>query len=409
MTQQYGFRATNNLSEMQDRAACLANLGVNKFDLALLKGTSAAGVTESDYQAIVGLSSNLEQQIITITGFAGSQLAALLTKATATGDTFTGSIFVDSVNNDRPYTPLNGTIIGPSTASFFSPTASGLFSTGAEYKLGPVSAGTITTSGLNYTGPVQQWSSRLFGAGLCARVQEQPSWTVRQVPLFLPPPSFFSGCVLWLDAEFGSYVLTDGASTIAEWRGVDNGAIAAQTTVAARPAKVDNVLGGKPAVRFTGSSSHFLSLGNLGALTPDAATVVIRATISDTDYNLFGTLNSAAARWNSLNTGTGALGAFTTTVQTGFPTGAESSGTFTFAIRASQSYGLEVRENGTRQDYKASGFTYTGGDTWNIGASGGAGGFFNGDIFAMAVFNRVLSDKEVRTVEEYFNRRYNTP
>jgi hypothetical protein len=68
-----------------------------------------------------------------------------------------------------------------------------------------------------------------------------------------------------------------------------------------------------------------------------------------------------------------------------------------------------MRKNSARQDYKASGFTYTGGNAWRLGTSAGSTGFFNGDIFAMAVFNRVLSDKEVRTVEEYFNLRYNTP
>ena len=409
MTQQYGFRAASNLSEVEDRNDCIDNLGIDRRDLALLVGTSAAGVTEADYQAIVGLRSNLEQQIVTLTGFSSSQAAALVTKATTTGNTFTGSIVVDSVNNDRPYTPLNGTIIGPSTASFFSPAASGLFSTGGEYKLGPVTAGTVTVSGLNYTGTNQAWSNRFINSGLFARVQEQPSWTVRRIPLFLPPPFALDGCVLWLDAEFSDYLLTSGTSKIAEWKGVDGGVTASQPTGSAQPTKVDGVLSGKPAVRFAGASSTFLSLGNLGYLVPTAATVIIRTSISDSDYNIFGTLNNTANRWNAAGSGVGALGAFTTTVQTGFPINAETSGTFTFSIRASQSYGLQVRKNGATQDYKASGFTYTGGDLWRLGASGGSSGFFDGDIFAMAVFNRVLSDKEVATVEQYFTQRYSAP
>lgn len=227
MTQQYGFRAASNLSEVEDRNECIENLGIDSRDLLLLVGTSAAGVTESDYQAIIGLTSSLEQQIITITGFAGSQVAAMATKATITGDSFTGSIFVDSVNNDRPYTPLNGTIIGPSTASFFSPAASGLFSTGGQYRLGPITAGTVTVSGLNYTGTVQSWDDQFERYKNFATVQEQPSFVNRRVPLFLPPPTAIDGCMFWLDAEY-SEIQLDGSNGIIQWKGVNNGPVAIQ-------------------------------------------------------------------------------------------------------------------------------------------------------------------------------------
>jgi hypothetical protein len=40
-------------------------------------------------------------------------------------------------------------------------------------------------------------------------------------------------------------------------------------------------------------------------------------------------------------------------------TRAEVNGTFTFAVRASAAYGLEIRKNSVRIDYKSSGFTYT--------------------------------------------------
>ena len=279
MTQQYGFRASNNLSEAEDKNDCIDNLGIDRRDLTLLEGTSAAGVTEADYQAIVGLTSNLEQQIVTLTGFSSSQAAAMATKATTTGDTFTGSIFVDSVNNDRPYTPLNGTIIGPSTASFFSPAASGLFSTGGQFKLGPITATTVTTSGLNYTGAVQQWGVQFARYKNFAILQEQPSWTNRRVPLFLPPPTAISGCTFWLDAEY-SEIQLDGSNGVIQWKGVGNGPVAVQNTVAERPLLVANVMNGKPAVRFDGSNDS-LSMGNLGALIPTAGTLVVKVRILD--------------------------------------------------------------------------------------------------------------------------------
>jgi hypothetical protein len=404
MTQQYGFRTTDNLSEVLDRNACLDNLGIDRRDLALLVGTSDAGVVQGDYQAIIGLTANLEQQIVSLASGATVQLSGISTRASRFGDTFTGSIFSNIINNDRPYTTQSGTIIGPSTVSYFSPSASGLFSTGGEYKLGPVSAATVQSSGINYTGAVQEWNNQFVRYKNFARLQEQPSWTVRNVPLFLPPPTAISGCVTWLDAEFSSFDL-DGSNGVVQWMGVGGGPIAAQNTAASRPIYTTNVMNGKPALRFDGSNDS-LSLGNLGVAAPAGATIVMKVRVLDSDYNIFSTLNNAACRWNN-GSRTANLGAFTTTVQTNFVVGrVPNNGTFTMAIRASTAYGLELRQNGERLGYLATGFTYTGGDTYILGTAPGGGGAMNGDIHSFAFFNRVLSDKELRTVEEYFAWRY---
>ena len=394
MTQRYGFRASNNLSEVVDGNECLDNLSIDRRDLLMIAGTSSAGVTASDYQAIVGLTSSLEEQLIAASGLAATRLAEMQTKASALGNAFTGNVSGSTVNNDRPYITTSGTIIG--------------LSTGGEYKLGPVTASTITSSGLNYTGTTTEWSNRFIESNIAVRVQEQPSWTNRQVPLFLPPPNVLDGCVLWLDTEFSDVVFREGSFRLAGWQGVDGGTEATQVILGSQPLWGLGSLGGKPAASFDGSD-NFLLLGDLGYLVPSGATTVIRATVRDTDYNIFSTLNNIANAWNDSNTGVGNLGVFTTSRQLSFPSGAVSSGTHTFSIRASQSYGLEVRRGGTRQDYKASGFTYTGGDTWVLGTStnsNSVGKFFAGEIFAVAVFNKVLGDKEVSTVEEYFTRRY---
>jgi len=404
MTQQYGFRTTSNLSEVLDNDECLDNLGIDRRDLALLVGTSDAGVTERDYQAIIGLSSNLEQQIVVLSSGATVQLSGISSRASRFGDTFTGTIFAETINNDRPYTTQAGTIIGPSTVSYFSPTTSGLFSTGGEYKLGPVTAETIQSSGVNYTGPLNQWSSQFVRYKNFATVQEQPSWTTRRIPLFLPPPTAISGCVLWLDAEF-SEIDRDGSNGVIQWKGVGGGPVAVQATAASRPVYTTNVMAGRPAIRFDGSNDS-LSLGNLGYLVPSGATVVMKVRVLDSNYNIFSTLNNAACRWND-GTRNIDLGVFTTTVQTNMALGlAENNGTYTLAVRASTSYGLEIRENSVRLDYRSTGFTYTGGDTYILGTAPGGTGAMNGDIHSFALFNRVLTDKELRTVEEYFAWRY---
>jgi hypothetical protein len=401
MTQQYGFRASNNLSEVQTSSECLANLGVNTADLLPFANSTASGVEARDYQAIVGLRSNLEQQVVTLTGFASAQLAAISTKTSRLGSTFTGSILAGTINNDRPYVTPSGLIIGPSTSSYFSPSSGSTFAAGAQYKLGPVTAGTITSSGLNYTGSVAAWSQYFTRYKNFVTIQEQPSWTARRIPLFLPPPVALSGCTIWLDAEFSEFDLGP-SNEVVKWKGVDRGPVAEKGITG--PMLVANVLNGKPAIRFDGFNDK-LVLGNLGYLAPMGATVVVVVRVENGFYNIFGTLNSPNNRWND-GAGVGALGMFTTAVQSGFPTQAQFDGTFIFSVRISQSFGLEFRTNGSRTDYKATGFTYTGGDTWIIGQSAASTGRLTGDIHSFAVFNRVLSDKEIRTTEEYLAWRY---
>jgi hypothetical protein len=182
------------------------------------------------------------------------------------------------------------------------------------------------------------------------------------------------------------------------------GTIASQATLANRPAFTTNVMNGKPAVRFDGSTDS-LSLGNIGSSFSTAATMVSIVRVLDGDYNILSTLNNSGCKWNA-GAGAGALGLFTTTLQSGFPTGMPFNGTWVMSVRISASYGLEVRINGTRTSYKSTGFTFTGGDTFLIGASPGGAGFLNGDIHSIALYNRVLTDKELRTVEECFAWRY---
>jgi hypothetical protein len=399
MSQQYGFRASNNLSEVENRNTCIDNLGLNRNDLPLLEGTGAAGVTETSYQSIIGLRSNLEAQIVALSAFSLSGFTALTTKATATGDTFTGSLLTDRVNNDRPFTPFNGSIIGPSTISYFSPASGGTFATGAQYKLGPITAGTVTVSGLNYTGTLAEWNPRFERYKNFLRLQEQPSWTVRYSPLFLPPPTAIDNCQIWLDAEYSAFDL--GASNdVIGWRSLVGGLSASQSTEVSRPIYTTNVMNGKPAIRFDGSNDS-LSLGNIGSFFPNAATMVCIVRVLDSSYNIFSTLNNSGAQWNG-GAGTGALGVFTTALQSTFPTGMPVNGTWVMSVRISASYGLEVRISGVRASYKSTGFTYTGGDTFLIGAAPGSQGFLNGDIHSLALYNRVLTDRELRTIEECF-------
>jgi len=195
---------------------------------------------ESDYQAIVGLTSNLEQQIVTLASGATAILPPLLNKASRFGDTFTGSIFAQSINNDRPYYDAANTIYGPSTASFFSPANASGFSSGAQYKLGPVFASTTVVSGLTFNGAAPVWSDYFVRYKQYLRLTENATSTVKRAPLYLAPPSSFSSNKIWLDAEFSSFVQGTGGQ-VELWQDVLGRGSAAQATVASRPTRTLNL------------------------------------------------------------------------------------------------------------------------------------------------------------------------
>lgn len=413
MVQQFGFRASSNLSEIESRNACWDNLGINRNDLPLLVGTSASGVTSADYQAIISLTGILENQIVATVSGASSTLSILQGKISKNGDSGISSLFAAIVNNDRPYTDAANSIYAPSVNSFFSPANASGFISGAQYKLGPVVTTTSTISGFNYNGIAPLWNNYYVQYKQYLAIQEQPSWTQRRSPLYLAPPSQFAGNALWLDSEFSTFV--QSGSGIRQWRDVLGRGTAIQETTANQPTLVPNRLNGKPGIVFDGSND-FLGLGNIGGLFPTAATFIAVLTIGepgargDSDYNILGTLNNTGNRWRD-GTGAGAFGLFTSTLQSGFPGLMPANGTYVMTVQASQALGLSVRINSLRTDIRNNQFvaniTYNPGTLYVVGANANAtGGFFGGTLYSMAFFNRVLSEKELRSIEEYFAWRY---
>ena len=414
MAQQYGFRASSNLSEVQDRNACWDNLGINRNDLPLLVGTSAAGVTSADYAAIIGLTSSLESQIVATVSGSNNTLSLLQGKIAKTGDSSIGNIFAPIVNNDRPYANAANTIYGPSTASFFSPVNASGFTSGAQYKLGPVVTTTSTISGFNYNGIAPSWNDYYVRYKQYLAIQEQPFWTQRRSPLYLAPPSQFEGNALWLDSEFSTFVQDTG---VRQWKDVLGRGGAIQDTAANQPTLVANRLNGKPGIVFDGSNDS-LSLGNIGGLFPSAVTFIVLLTIGepnargDTDYNILGTLNNISNRWRG-GTGNGTFGLFTSTLQNGFPERMPANGTYVMTVQASQALGLSMRINslctGIRSNQFTARITYSPSGAYVVGANANASaGFFTGTLYSMALFNRILSEKELRSIEEYFAWRFDS-
>jgi hypothetical protein len=406
MTQQFGFRASRSLAEVEDRDECWDNLDIDRRDLALLVGTSAAGVTEGDYFNCKDLTTFLEPQISGLTVGASSGLTAMLGKISKNGDSGIAYLSGATVNNDRAYYDVNFNIFSASTNSYFSPAASGNYSVGAQYLTGPVYVPTLTVSGVNFKGETKSWSSYFVKSRQYFQFIDNAA-AQRYAPLYLGPPSTLSSNVLWLDSEY-SVITLEGAG-VKRWEDVLGRGNAAQTESAYRPTVISSELNGKNGVYFDGSDD-FLSVGTIGGSIPSAATLVVVFSISnslsagDTNYSIVSSLANVSSAWRG-----GSWGLFTSALIGGFPANMPVNGTFVATVRASSAYGLEMRVNGQRLSFIAPpSYSYSSAGNFVIGVSDSTSRSqaFQGSIHALALFDEVLSDTEVNSMEEYFRWRY---
>lgn len=410
MTQQFGFRASRSLAEVENKDACWDNLSIDRRDLPLLVGTSAAGVTEADYFNCKDLSTFLEPQISGLTVGAASGLVAMLGKISKNGDSGIGTLSGATVNNDRAYYDAAFDIISASTNSFFSPTTPGGYSEGAQYLIGPTSIPDLTTSNINYQGQAPDWSQYFVKSRNYLRIVDSGN-TVRYSPLYLAPPTALASNVLWLDAEFSAITL-DGAG-VRRWDDVLLRGNAAQTEAAYRPTVINSDVGDIRAINFDGSND-FLNLGAFGGAVPTEATLIIAFSISnalstgDAVYSIVSSLANISSAWRS-GSGNGTWGLFTGSLISNFPTAMPANGTFVATVRASTAYGLEFRLEGVRKSFiSPPSYTYNNSGNFVIGVSDSVSrsNAFRGSIHALALYNKVLSDEETVSQEEYFRWRY---
>jgi hypothetical protein len=410
MTQQFGFRASRSLAEVENRNECWDNLGIDRRDLALLVGTSAAGVTEGDYFNCRNLTTFLEPQISGLTIGAGSGLTAMLGKISKNGDSGVGTLSGVTVNNDRAYYNANLDIISASSNSYFSPTTASGYVGGAQYLIGPAYIPSLTISGFNFRGETQQWSDYFVKYKMALRVTDSGS-TLRYSPLYLAPPTAVASNVLWFDAEYSTITL-DGAG-VRRWDDVLLRANASQSEAGSRPTIIADDIAGKRGVAFDGSND-FLNLGTIGGILPTAATVVIAFSLSnaltsgDDVYSLISSLANISSAWRN-GSSNGAWGLFTSSIISSFPTAMPVNGTLIVSIRASNAYGLEFNLNSTVKSAIApGGYTYSNAGNFVIGVSDSVSlsNAFQGSIHSIAFYNTVLSDTELRSQEEYMRWRY---
>jgi len=406
MTKQFGFRASRSLAEVDDRDACWDNLSIDRRDLALLVGTSAAGVTEGDYFNCLNLTTFLEPQVSGLTVGASSGLTAMLGKISRNGDSGIGTISGNIVNNDRAYYDINFDIFSASINSYFSPINASGYTAGAQYLAGASYLSNVTLSGFNFTGETKAWSDYFVEYRNYLRFTDSGG-TPRHCPLYLGPPSSLSSNVLWLDSEF-SVITLDGVG-VRRWDDVLQRANATQSESAYRPTVIALDAGDKPGVHFDGSND-FLSIGTIGGTIPTAATLVVAFSLSntqsggDTVYSIVSSLANISSAWRG-----GAWGLFVNSLIGGFPANMPVNGTCVVTVRASTAYGLEVRLNGVRLSYIAPpSYSYSSSGNFVIGVSDAVSRSqaFRGSIHSLALFNEVLSDVDTNSMEEYLRWRY---
>lgn len=398
--QQYGFRASRNLAEVLDRNSCWDNLGIDRRDLSLLVGTSAAGVSAGDYQACIGLVSPLETQITSTAALSAPLLTSLQNRIRRTGDAGIGYLTGSTLNNDRAYTDTASNIYSASTKSYFSPIAAPDFTGGGQYKLGTIAfpAG-LTVTGFNYQGSTKVWSDYFVRYPRYAQIVDSGN-TLRYSPLYLAPPSAVTSNILWLDSEYSA--ITTSGSSISQWQDVLNRGSATQATSSSQPQRVAGAMNSRAGIRFDGVS-HVMGLSFNTALLPDAATLIAVFSLSspvnpgDSDYAILTSVDNSNSSW------TGQWGLFTTDLVRNFPSSFPVNGTHVVSIRASNTYGIEYRLNGRQISFQAPGsFTFRGTGSYQLGGRR----LFAGILYGVALYNSILDDKELKSQETYFRWRY---
>ena len=219
-------------------------------------------------------------------------------------------------------------------------------------------------------------------------------------------PSDIATCKGWWKAD-SIYGLEDGAN-VSSWSdssGTSN--TATQSTTARQPVYVKNQLNGYPVVRFTQASQHYLQFDFSSLVASDFTLVVVEKRPS-------GTLNTAYFFGNS-DSNYGLQFGYSTNSSLRFRFGNPQStldgtpGTanqFNITVgRLEQATGRTEYVNGSSAGSNATLTNIPSGNTGYIGR-GDTGGYYQGDIAEIMVFNGALSSGDREKVEGYLAEKY---
>ncbi len=230
------------------------------------------------------------------------------------------------------------------------------------------------------------------------------------------PGNVSSGLTMWLDAN--SLGLADGTA-VSSWTDLSgNAKHALQDTLSCRPIYKTNLISGKPAVVFNGSTSYLNFDGNLVVNTNYTIIAVVKRS-SNAIFNFFlGGSNPIQQKnmhigWRTNNTFTHAQ--YTNDYDMRMNNYVSGEAPIIVSLRHSNTLGNDTYINGGLRGLNMN--TATSGRLahlaeWTGSAIGKYYGgttthsHFNGWVTEFIIYNRYLSDTERKTVENYLSTKY---
>ncbi len=211
---------------------------------------------------------------------------------------------------------------------------------------------------------------------------------------------------IWLDGD--SLTSIGDGNAIATWPDTMGAADATQGTSAQRPIAKINILNGHSVARFTSANSHNFTMGDIQALFPSAATIVVVVAINtDTEYSIYNSaMTSPTDTWWRFATDTnGYLGTFRTARIAGYPASMPSSGNHVFALVSSSSQYEFFLDNVSKNNQTAS---YSAGNTHSIGGpdNGNASKYYNGDIATILLYATALNNAQLTSIYNDLKTKY---
>lgn len=223
-------------------------------------------------------------------------------------------------------------------------------------------------------------------------------------------PTQVSGLTVWLNA--GAITGTASGSALASWADASgNGHNAAQATAGSQPVYIASGLASKPVVRFNGSS-QFMSLGDLSAAFPAAATLFAVVTYNGSQNQVIystSPFNSSSNAGDDFSYYTGNGGSywsvFTAPRTATYGSPMPVSGANLFSLVSGPS-AWELWVNQVDKGSVAS--TFAPGTSHLLGHSNcpASNCYLNGDISELLIYRAALSAADRQNVEGYLKAKY---
>lgn len=223
-------------------------------------------------------------------------------------------------------------------------------------------------------------------------------------------PNLISQGALWLDAADLNSITKDGSNNVSQWTDKFGNSNATQGTGANQPVYTANILNNKPIIRFGGND--FLNLASaIHTLTNNNNTcfVVANTTTTNATQRLLSMSEAGSSRYNlQFDSTVGQISfqsrnAFGSAVSIGSMT--ETNFNIIRGRRAGTTQAITFNA-GTEQT-NASGADESGIDAATIGAfTDGTTNPLTGDIAEIIIYEKSLSESEIRSVEQYLSLKW---